>query len=89
MRWQERRITVRNRSGVHGRVAARLSELARNSDVSLQIVCGSGAVDCSSILEVLSMALVCGTEVTVRARGRGAEAALDDVEELLNRQDDP
>ncbi|HEB49515.1 MAG TPA: HPr family phosphocarrier protein [Desulfobulbus sp.] len=89
MKWQQRTITVHNRCGVHGRVAARLAELARERDISLQIVCGSGPVDCASILEVLSMALVCGSEVTVRARGSGAQAALDAVEELLTRQDDP
>ncbi len=89
MRWQERRIQVHNRCGVHGRVAARLAELAREDDVSLQIVCASDTVDCASILEVLSMALVCGTEVTVRAQGGRAEAVLDAVQELLSRQDDP
>ncbi len=89
MKWQERRIQVDNRCGVHGRVAARLAELAREGDVSLQIVCTSGTVDCASILEVLSMALVRGTEVTVRVRGSRAEAVLDAVQELLTRQDDP
>ncbi len=89
MMWQERTLTVHNRCGVHGRVAARLAELAREGDLSLQIVCGSGPVDCASVLEVLSMALVCGTEVTVRARGTGARAALDAVQELLTREDDP
>ncbi|HFQ88776.1 MAG TPA: HPr family phosphocarrier protein [Desulfobulbus sp.] len=89
MKWQERKITVRNHCGVHGRVAARLAELAREADASLQIDSAAGPVDCTSILEVLSMALVCGTEVTVRARGSGAQGLLDAVQELLTREDDP
>ncbi len=89
MMWQERKITVRNRCGVHGRVAARLAEMARQRGIALQIEGASGPVDCASILEVLSMALVCGSEVTVRARGRGADTVLNAVQDLLSRQDDP
>ena len=88
MKWQERRITVCNRCGIHSRVATRLAELARDRDMRLQIVCDGRPVDCGSILDVLSMAVVCGSEVTVRARGPGAAATLDAVQDLLAQEDD-
>ena len=45
--------------------------------------------DCSSILDVLSLALVQGTQLRVEAEGLWAEEAMQDVEQLLTDKDDP
>lgn len=81
----EKEIVVLNRHGVHGRVAARLAKIAARHEVILQIIHGRERIDCSSILDVLSMAFVYGTRFTVRAEGekRKAAKALAAVEKLF------
>jgi len=79
---------VRNRRGVHGRVATALAEIARSQGVKLEIVREGRAIDCLSILDVLSQGFVCGTRLVFRARGQKADKALQVVEELLSQVED-
>lgn len=81
----ERDITVANQRGVHSRVATGLAMIASEHGVLLRIIHGPLHVDCSSILDVLAMALVCGTRLTVRVEGgEETEQALAAVERLLS-----
>lgn len=85
-----RHLIVGNERGIHGRVATRLAEIARECDVVLVISrAGGEAVDCSSILDVLSMALVKGTEISMQAEGARAETALSAAADVIIAQDDP
>jgi phosphotransferase system HPr (HPr) family protein len=90
MKVLEQNITVTNRRGVHSRVATGLAMIAREHAVGLQIIHGPHLIDCTSILDVLSMALVCGTRLTVRVQGDGAETeqALAAVQRILTAQDE-
>lgn len=69
--------------GVHGRVAVSLARIAECRDVDLWISCGGQQVNCGSILEVLGLALVHGSKISVCARGLNAGHALADVRKLL------
>ena len=69
--------------GVHGRVAVDLAKIAEQSNVDLRIRSGDREVHCGSILELLSLALVQGSSITVRAEGDNAAGALDAVRRLL------
>lgn len=69
--------------GVHGRVAVNLAEVAKESNVDLHIISGNKEVNCNSILELLSLALVQGSRISVRAEGEQAEKALQIVRILL------
>lgn len=86
----EREIIVANARGVHSRVATGLALIAREHGVLLQIVLGPERVDCASILDVLSMALVCGTKLTVRVEGceAAAQLALAAAQRILTVQDE-
>jgi phosphocarrier protein HPr len=90
MKVLEQDITVTNSRGVHSRVATGLAMIAREHGVLLQIIHGPSRIDCTSILDVLSMALVCGTRLTVRVQGSGIETeqALAAVERILTAQDE-
>ena len=90
MRVLERVITVANHRGVHSRVATGLAMIARERGVLLQIIHGPHRIDCSSILDVLSMALVRGTRLSVRVEGGGEETeqALAEVERLFSTPDE-
>lgn len=84
-----RTLVVGNERGVHGRVATALAEIAVRHQVRLVINKGTESADCSSILDVLALALVQGTCLRVEAEGMHAEEALQAVEQLLIAKDDP
>lgn len=83
------RLIVGNKRGVHGRVATRLAEIASNYAVQVQIRRGEQWVDGSSILDVLALALVEGTEIKLAVAGDRAGEALSAAVSLLTAQDDP
>ncbi len=69
--------------GVHGRVAVQLAEIAEEKKVELHIASGGRQVSCNSILELLGLALVQGTRISVQVQGDRAEDALQAVRKLL------
>jgi phosphotransferase system HPr (HPr) family protein len=61
-------------------VASRLVELVEHHDATVQILSQGKTVDCTSMLEILSLSLSQGAVVSFRAEGPEAEqvaAALD------------
>ncbi|BCO08623.1 hypothetical protein GF1_09990 [Desulfolithobacter dissulfuricans] len=85
----ERECVVCNAKGVHGRVAAALARVVLDREVAVHLVRDREEVDCGSILDVLSLALVTGTRVTVRAEGKDAASALEEVVKILEQEEDP
>ena len=81
-------VFVGNTRGVHGRAATRLAEIASEQRVRLTLTRDGETVDCASILDVLALALVHGTLVTLRAEGERAATALAAAGEVLTGQDD-
>ena len=84
----ETAVIVGNTRGVHGRVATRLAEIATDCHVCLTLIRDEETVDCASILDVLALALVQGTTITLRAEGDQAGVALEAAREVLMEQDD-
>ncbi|WP_310600703.1 HPr family phosphocarrier protein [Desulfobulbus sp.] len=84
----EKMVLVGNERGVHGRVATRLAGIAASHGVRLFLCHGEDRVECSSILDVLSLALARGTAVGLVAEGPQAERALAAAAEIINAQDD-
>lgn len=74
--------------GVHGRVATRLAEVAARYGVTLLIRRGDEVVDCSSILDVLALALTMGAEVCLTAEGDQANEAMVAAAQLLITEDE-
>lgn len=85
----EKDIRVNIRRGVHGRVATRLAGIVSKNNVKLTIFHQEREVDCSSVLDVLSMAFVFGSVLRFRVKGENAENALHDVETLFSRRGEP
>lgn len=84
----EKTIVVGNERGVHGRVATRLAGVAAAHDVRLFLQFGQETVECSSILDVLALALARGSAIVLVAEGTAADAALIAATEILTTQDD-
>ena len=69
--------------GIHCRVATSLAKIAVEHDTHLYIIVNDEPVDCSSILDVLSMALVHGSLVCFTAQGGDVQGVSIAVKKLL------
>ena len=78
-----RTLTVRHRSGLHARPAARLVEVARAFEAELVIERGEKQASCKSLIAIMRLGVSEGSEITVRADGPDAVSALDRIERLF------
>lgn len=82
----ERLVRIASKSGLHARPAAIFSQAASEQPVAVTIEKSGGApVRASSILMILTLNADHGEEVILRAEGDGADAALDALAALLER----
>lgn len=80
----ERRVTVASTVGLHARPAALVAKAAADQPVSITIrKSGVEPVECASILGLMALGAACGEEVVLAADGEGADAALDEIAELV------
>ena len=70
--------------GIHCRVATSLAKIAAEHDTQLHIIQKDEQVDCTSILDVLSMALVHGSQVCFTAQGGNIHGVSAAVTNLLS-----
>ena len=82
-------ISIKVDQGVHGRVATKLAQIAQRYDVLMHILREEEELDCSSVLDILSMGFVSGTCVRFRVQGENANQAIADVEKLLIASKEP
>lgn len=60
-----RKVTVANQFGIHARPAARISRIAQTAKQTVWIRQGSERVDAASIIDILSLCCVCGSDVLI------------------------
>lgn len=78
-----RKFTVRNRLGLHARAAAVLVALTSRFSSSIIIRKESFEIDGKSILGVLSLAAIRGTEIVVTIEGEDSREAMEEVSRLI------
>jgi phosphotransferase system HPr (HPr) family protein len=76
--------TVTNPNGVHCRVAERLIKVVDEHEAIVQIIDRGPPIDCTSILELLSLALVQGSRVCFTAQGPDADRVVAAVDQVLS-----
>ena len=81
----ERTVTVVPEAGLHARPAAKFVETANEYDGKITVSpAGSDeSADARSMLAVSGLRVESGDDVTIRAEGEDAEAALDALERVL------
>ncbi len=79
----EREVTILNRLGLHARPAAEFVRAARSFKCTVTIIKNSDSYSASSILDVLSANLDCGSIMILRAEGPDADTALERLAQLL------
>ncbi|MEO3890987.1 HPr family phosphocarrier protein [Nonomuraea sp. KC401] len=81
----QRTVAVASASGLHARPAKLFVQAAAKLGVPVTVRLGEKSVPAKSMLGVLSLGAVRGSEVTLEAEGPGAEEALDSLAALLSR----
>jgi phosphocarrier protein HPr len=78
-----RTVVVRNPQGLHARPADLLVRLASKFESTISIGADGEAVDCKSILSLLTLGAAQGTALSLTAEGSDAAAALESIGELF------
>ncbi len=84
----ERQIEIKNKLGLHARAAAKLVHIAAKFKSDIKIRKGDEEVDGKSILGILLLAAGRGSTIAVRANGEDENAAIDAIQELIDRKFD-
>jgi phosphocarrier protein HPr len=85
----ERTVTIESAHGLHARPASLFTQAAAASGAQVTISkVGGTPVNAASILGVIALGLGHGDEVVLAAEGENADAALDQLSELLTTDHD-
>ena len=77
--------TLKCESGLHNKQATYFIQKANDFDSSIWIEANERRMNAKSLLGVLSMAIVTGTEVTLSADGKDEQEAVDTLSAMLEK----
>ena len=78
-------VVVRCESGLHNRQATYLVQKANEFDSSIWLESGNRKMNAKSLLGIMSLGIATGAVVNLSANGTDAEAAVNALETLLQR----
>ena len=78
-------VIVRCESGLHNRQATYFVQKANEFTCSIWVESGSRKMNAKSLLGIMSLGIVTGTTIQLIADGSDAEAAVNALEALLQR----
>ena len=78
-------VVVRCESGLHNKQATFFVQKANEFDANIWVESGERKMNAKSLLGIMSMSIVTGAVVTLSASGPDAEAAVESLEALLQR----
>ena len=78
-------VVVRCESGLHNRQATYFVQKANEFESSIWLQSGNRKMNAKSLLGIMSMGIITGTTVTLSAMGPDAEAAVNALDTLLQR----
>lgn len=76
-------MKIKNRLGLHARAASQLVKLANQFRSEIMIEKEDESVNAKSIMGILMLAAVCGSDITVRIEGEDAEQAMNAIEQMV------
>ena len=82
----EGELEIINRLGLHARAAARFVAVASAHEADIEVRLGANRANGKSIMGLMMLAAGKGSVLTVTARGRDAEAALQALTALLGER---
>lgn len=82
----EKKLTLKNKLGLHARAAAKLVQTAEQFKSEIKIVKDNVEADGKSILGVLLLAAPIGTELTFIVEGEDENKAIMAIEDLIENK---
>ena len=82
----ETTVTITNEKGMHARAAALFSREASLHKASVFVARDGLEVNGKSIMGVLMLAAYCGSEITIRTDGDGADEAMNALVALVRNK---
>ena len=79
----ERNVTILNTLGLHVRPSAAFAGTASRFRSAVSVIKDGQAVNAKSSIDLLTLAAVAGTELTLRADGEDAREAIDTLAALI------
>ena len=79
----EKKITIKNESGLHARPAALFVQIANKYDCEINVKKGRQKVNGKSIMGIMMLAAEKGSKISIIADGADAEEATKELESLL------
>ena len=76
-------LIIQNQTGLHARPAKVLVNLAKQFKSSISVQHGSKRANAKSIVSVLTLGAVCGSDITVQAEGVDEEKAIAEIESAI------
>lgn len=83
-----RKISFKNKQGLHIKPAAAVAKLARSFEAEITICKDENRADVRSIFELLILGVMHGDPLEISAVGHDAEAAVDAISEFLHSHTD-
>jgi len=84
----EKKIVIKNKSGLHARPAAVFVQIANKYDSTVTVKKGKLEVNGKSIMGILMLAAGKGSQVTLKIDGEDAERAMVELEMVLSGETD-
>jgi len=82
----ERTITIRNKLGLHARAAVKFVNTANRFSADVRIEKDGGEIDGKSILGILTLAAIQGSDIKLKIDGADEEAAWKALTELIDHR---
>lgn len=79
----ERKVTVKNKTGLHARPAALFVQKASQFQSEIKILKDGREASAKSIMGVMSLGVSQGTEILIKADGDDAQQAVEALTELV------
>ncbi|MFW5751319.1 MAG: HPr family phosphocarrier protein [Planctomycetota bacterium] len=79
----EASVVLDNKMGLHARPSTQIATIAGRYDCDVRISKDGLEVDAKSVLELLMLAAECGSELVISADGPNAEAAVEELKEII------
>jgi phosphocarrier protein len=82
----KKKVLIRNKLGLHARAAVKFVNLANRFRSSVKIEKDGNEIDGKSILGILTLAAVQGSQITLKVSGDDEEKALEALVELIDNK---
>ncbi len=80
----EKDVKIINKLGLHLRAATKLVQLASDFEADITIVCNEQDADAKSIMDVLMLAAIVGTEINIKISGDNRDLESEIMDQIVN-----